>query len=162
MIPLKSASSLANRAVESLLALLGISMALIVIIQVICRYGLNHSLFWSEELARILLIWLTFLGASAAYYRRVHPGIDILTSRLSERAGQVCKITAYLLSLPFFAVMVYYGTAFSYFTRLQISAALGIPKWIIYAAVPVSGVLLSLHCLMFLLAELKRGNHHDR
>ena len=63
--------------VEYLLFGLGFAMAALVAVQVFFRYVLNHSLFWSEELARYFLVWLTFLGASVAYYRKVHPGIDI-------------------------------------------------------------------------------------
>ena len=77
---LKEVSSVCNTWVERSLAILGITMAAVIILQVIFRYVLNHSLFWSEELARYLLVWLTFLGASSAYYRKVHPGIDLLTS----------------------------------------------------------------------------------
>ena len=53
---------------------MAMAMAAVVAAQVFWRYGLNASLFWSEELARHLLVWMTFLGASTAYRRRVHPG----------------------------------------------------------------------------------------
>jgi len=154
-------SSAANRWVETTLAVMGISMAATVALQVFCRYVLNHSLFWSEELARILLIWLTFLGASSAYYRKVHPGIDIVTSRLSDKFKRLSSLLVNLLSLLFFLVMVYYGCTFAYFARMQISPALNIPKWIIYSAVPVGGLIFMLHCLAFLFADLLRDNRHD-
>ncbi len=93
------ASKATNRWVEHALAFLGITMALIVALQVFCRYVLNHSLFWSEELARYLLVWLTFLGATAAYYRKIHPGIDILTLRLNKNLQKFCRILVHLASL---------------------------------------------------------------
>ena len=70
-------SSHINQSIEYLLFGLGFGMAMLVAVQVFFRYVLNQSLFWSEELARYLLIWLTFLGASCAYYRHAHPGVDI-------------------------------------------------------------------------------------
>jgi len=71
-----------NRRVKGLVCIMGMVMALVVALQVVSRYGFNHSLFWSEELARFLLIWLSFLGATVAYCHGVHPGVDSLVRRL--------------------------------------------------------------------------------
>lgn len=150
-----------NRGVEYLLSALGISMAVIVAAQVVSRYLLNHSLFWSEELARYILVWLTFLGAAAAYYRKAHPGIDMLSSRMGPRLRLVNTILVHLVSLCLFLVMIYHGTAFSYFIRSQSSPALSLPMWMIFAIIPVSGLLLACHCLYFLAREL-RGRDCDR
>ena len=151
---LHQVSTKINLWVERSLAVMGLTMALVVIVQVFCRYALNASLFWSEELARYLLVWLSFLGATAAYQRRVHPSVDVLTGRLSARWRKRVGILVYLFSFILFAVMVYHGTAFAYFVRLQISPALAIPKWIIFSVIPLSGAIFSLHCLRFLVDEL--------
>jgi TRAP-type C4-dicarboxylate transport system permease small subunit len=150
-----------NKWVEYLLSALGIVMAMTVSAQVVSRYLLNHSLFWSEELARYLLVWLTFLGASAAYYRKAHPGIDLLSSRMGPRLRRVNTIIIHLVSLGLFLVMIYHGTAFSAFVRAQISPALSLPMWVVFAIIPVSGLLLSCHCLYFLTREIQ-GSDHDR
>jgi TRAP-type C4-dicarboxylate transport system permease small subunit len=149
-----------NRWVEYLLSAIGILMALVVVIQVVSRYLLNHSLFWSEELARYILVWLTFLGASAAYYRKAHPGIDLLSSRMGPRLCRLNGIIVHLISLCFFLVMIYYGVGFSLFVRTQTSPALSLPMWMIFAIIPVSGLLLSCHCLHFLVLDLY-GKGHD-
>jgi len=153
------ASQITNKWVERSLASFGITMAFVVALQVFCRYVLNHSLFWSEELARYLLVWLTFLGATAAYYRRVHPGIDILTLQLNQNFRKLCRILVHLLSLVLFAVMIYHGSEFAYFIRNQISPALSIPKWIIFIIIPISGTIFSLHCLTFIVAEFMEHNN---
>ena len=82
-----------NRWIEFFLFGLGLSMSIIIAVQVFCRYVLNHSLFWSEELARYLLVWLTFLGASVAYYRNVHPGIDVIYARMPNSIQKITAIT---------------------------------------------------------------------
>lgn len=150
-------SRIANDTVEKLLGILGLAMAVIVIAQVFSRYVLNHSLFWSEEMARYLLIWLTFLGASCGYYRKVHPGIDLFSTTFGEPLRKSLALAVHLVSLCFFCVMVYHGSAFAYFVRHQISAALALPKWIVFTVIPLSGALFILHGLVFLLAELQEG-----
>ncbi len=159
---LKKISSFCNTWVERSLAILGITMACVVILQVIFRYVLNHSLFWSEELARYILVWLTFLGASCAYYRKVHPSIDLITNRLHQKAQSALKFAVHAISLCLFVVMIYHGTLFTYFVRMQISPAMAIPKWIIFSVIPLSGLLFSLHCITFIFSTITRRTHHDR
>lgn len=147
-----------NHWIEYLLFGLGLTMALVVATQVFFRYVLNQSLFWSEELARFQLVWLSFLGASVAYRRKAHPGIDVLTSRMPDFTRKVLAVIVHIVSLALFWVMVFYGYHFAYFVRLQISPALYVPKWIIFSIVPLSGLIFMIHGLNFLLNELKRGS----
>jgi TRAP-type C4-dicarboxylate transport system permease small subunit len=128
---------------------------------VFCRYVLNHSLFWSEELARYFLVWLTFLGASVAYRRKVHPGIDVIHRRMSPSKRKFCIMTVYIISMILFGVMVFFGLKFAYFVRLQISPALYLPKWVLFSIIPISGLILMVHGLAFLLDEIM-GKDRDR
>lgn len=160
MPPLDRMSRRINGWVEVLLFGLGAAMAGIIAVQVFYRYVLNHSLFWSEELARFFLVWLTFLGASVAYYRKAHPGIDVFFSRMPGPLQKFFQLTVHAASIVLFVVMVLYGVEFSYFVRLQISPALHLPKWIIFSVIPVSGIILLVHALSFLLSALK-GSARD-
>ena len=145
-----------NRIAEKSLLLLGLLMAVIVILQVFSRYILNHSLFWSEELARYLLVWLTFLGASVAYYRDMHPGVDVIYLRLPKSLKRCTRIGVTVLSLLFFLIMIWYGFRFAYFVRLQTTPALNLPKWTIFSVIPFSGLLLLMHGLAKLSVEFTK------
>lgn len=157
MLMLEKLSRSINHWIEYTLFGLGMAMALIVANQVFFRYVLNQSLFWSEELARYLLVWLTFLGATVAYRRKLHPGIDALYVRMPTMMKKIAALMTHLASIGLFAVMIVYGYQFAYFVRLQISPALYLPKWIILSIIPVSGLILMLHGIAFLLNEIKRG-----
>jgi TRAP-type C4-dicarboxylate transport system permease small subunit len=150
MVMIDRISASLNRWVEYLLFVLGFAMAMIVATQVFSRYVLNHSLFWSEELARYLLVWLTFLGASTAYKRRLHPGVDVLVSRLPASLQKSISILVHAISLALFAVMVVYGLQFAYFIRSQITPALYLPKWTVFSIIPLSGSILIIHALAFI------------
>lgn len=144
-----------NVVVEQSLLGLGILMIGVVAAQVFFRYVLNHSLFWSEELARYILVWLTFLGATVAYRRGVHPRIDLFTSRLGSRGARAMRISAHLVAMAFLGVLVIYGAQFAYFVRLQISPALQIPKWTIMLVMPISGLIMLLHAAAAVAADLR-------
>ena len=145
-----------NRYMEYLLFGLGFSMALLVAVQVFCRYILNSSLFWSEELARYMLVWLSFFGATVAYYRHLHPGVDALTSRISPAKQRVLQLLVHGVSMALALVMVISGAQFAWFVRLQISPALSMPKWIILAVIPLSGLILLFYALLFFVQILQR------
>jgi len=153
---LEKLSFTVNVWVEYLLFGLGFAMTIVVAIQVLCRYVFNYSLFWSEELARYLLVWLSFLGASVAYRRKAHPGIDIFQKKMPDGLQKISTGIVYLASLSLFVVMIFYGWRFAYFVRLQISPALYLPKWIIFSIVPLSGLILMIHGLNFFMQEFAK------
>ncbi len=152
-------SRLINRWMERLLFGIGLTMALVVAVQVFFRYVLNHSLFWSEELSRYLMVWLSFLGASVAFYRRAHPGIDVVVVLLPDRMKQSAAVFIHVVSLTLFGMMIWFGCQFSYFVRSQITPALYLPKWTIFSVIPISGAVLMVHGFALLIKELREMQH---
>ena len=43
-----------------------LAMTLLIFWQVVCRYVMNNSLTWSEELGRYFFVWITFIGLPVA------------------------------------------------------------------------------------------------
>jgi TRAP-type transport system small permease protein len=144
-------SDRAGKATEILLCIIGSTMALLIGVQVFSRYVLNHSLFWSEEVGRICLVWITFLGGSAAYRRHAHIGIDFFVNRLPSCWRRASEILVAAAALVFFAVLISYGSIFVWFVSAQKTAALGVPTAIPYLVIPVGGALFFLHGLRDLL-----------
>jgi len=153
---LEKSCALVNQVAEYLLFGIGLSMALLVATQVFCRYVLNTSLFWSEEFARYMLVWLSFLGATVAYYRHLHPGVDTLTSRLSASKRRLTQLFVHVITIALGVVMMVSGTQFAWFVRLQVSPALSIPKWIILIIIPFCGVLFCIYALLFFLKTFQQ------
>ena len=153
--PIDRFSRRTNSVIEQSLLGLGILMIGVVAAQVFFRYVLNHSLFWSEELARYILVWLTFLGASVAYRRGTHPRIDLFASRFGPHGARAIHVGAHLVAMAFFSVLVIYGAQFAYFVRLQISPALQIPKWIVMLVLPISGMVMILHAVAAIVSDFR-------
>lgn len=157
---LKRLSAALNRTIEHLLFGLGAVMTAVVALQVFFRYGLNQSLFWSEELARFVLVWLSLLGASVAYYRHMHVGIDVVFKRIPPSLQKAAEVTSHLAALVLFGVMIGYGCQFGYFVRAQITPALNLPKWSVFVVVPFSGAIMAFYAVTFLVEAL-RGEARD-
>ena len=58
------------------------SMTLVIFAQVIFRYILKSPLAWSEELARYLFVWVSFIGSVVAARRNQHIGVEMLVNKL--------------------------------------------------------------------------------
>lgn len=95
------------------------------------------------------------MGASVAYYRGVHPGVDLRFKRFPPQWQQLATVEIHLVCLLLSGVMVVKGVNFAWFIRLQISPALSLPKWILMCIVPLAGVILMIHGMRFLLDALQ-------
>ena len=114
------------------------SMSLIIFFQVIMRYVFQASLYWSEEAARYLFIWLIYIGVSYGAKKDAHIAVTALDLVLNEKQRKWIKLTASLLFFGFATCACYYGREVcSIIGRLgQQSPAMDVPMWVIYAAVP--------------------------
>jgi len=65
-------------------------MVVLVFGNVVLRYGFNTGITVSEELARLLFVWMTFMGAVAALKDRAHLGTEMLTARLGTNGRRLC------------------------------------------------------------------------
>lgn len=119
-----------------LVVMLGV-MTLDVLWGVFTRYVMANQASWSEELARFLLIWIGILGAAYASGQRMHLSIDLLNEK-------PLRLIAALVILFALSVMVVGGTRLVLLTAElgQTSPALGLPMSLVYAVVPLSGLLI--------------------
>lgn len=103
-------------------------------VQVVMRYVFNSSIVWSEEVPRIMLIWLVFVGL-ATTMKGKHLIIDIVRER---RWIAVVSITFKWAMLIFF---VWYGTVLATKVSGQTMPITKISRSWQYAAAPVGAAL---------------------
>ena len=132
------------------LIVLLVSMAVIIFTNVALRYLTDQSLEWAEEVARHMMIWLTFLGAGPVLRYGGHIAVDNLQDALPRTAAVAVRVLIALLLLGFFGFMIWFGTLYVMRAQYQTTAATQISFAWIYAAMPVGGVLLVVHWLLVL------------
>ena len=147
-------SAWVNRAACALLVCASAAMIAVVLLQVICRYLFNSSLFWSEELARMLLVQITFLGASAAFHGRLHIAVDFMTSRAGPKLRRLLHSACILACAALFTAMLVYGLGFSQTLSLQQASSLPVNLAVPFVIIPISGAIMLLHCLAMLAEDL--------
>lgn len=126
------------------------TMSVVVFANVALRYLTNYSLVWAEELARYLMIWMTFLGVGPVLRCGGHVGIDTLHHLLPQRLARLLRIGLALLMIAFFAVMAWQGFDYMERSRFQTTPAMRISFTYIYAVLPIGFGLLIVHLLLVL------------
>lgn len=85
--------------VEWLMALALVVMLVLVFGNVVLRYGFGSGIAWTEELSRLMFVWLIFLGAILALRRHAHLGVELVQARLPGWARRSCAVVSHLLML---------------------------------------------------------------
>ena len=125
--------------------ILSVLMALIIVImfvQVLFRYVFNQSLSWSEELARFIFVWLTFLGAAICVKERIHIGVEFLTERLTGKRKKYFELFQTALMTIFNVILSIIGFCWVWEVSGTLSPAMNLPlNIVLYAALPVASLL---------------------
>ena len=141
---MKKEKGLIQKLVEHLLVLGMSIMGLMVLGNVILRYGFNSGLSISEEVSRFIFVWLTVLGSIVALKDGLHLGVDTLVRRLPKPARFLCYWLSHALML-WCCWLIWTGSWELTKNNLHNVAALsGIPVAVMYGAGLVAAALMAL------------------
>ena len=105
---------------------------------------------WTDELATILLIWVSLLGASVGFIRKSHLGVDYFVGKLKGKLKIFIEFLVYLLVIAFAGIILIYGGYTIVSKTLdagQPSPALQIEMGYVYLALPISGFFIAIFAL---------------
>jgi TRAP-type C4-dicarboxylate transport system permease small subunit len=141
-----------SRALEWVLVLLLGLMVVLVFGNVVMRYAFDSGITVSEEVARWLFVWMTFLGAIVALGENGHLGTDMLVSRFGAVGKRVCLGVTQVLMLGITWLMLT-GAWQQVQINWEVEAPItGASMAIFYAA----GVVFALSSGVMLLVQLGR------
>jgi TRAP-type transport system small permease protein len=106
-----------ERFLEWICIALMVALAAEVTAGVIFRYS-GNSLVWYDEVATILLAWVTFYGSALAVLKHAHMGVPEIVRMLPARQRVAAAVVAQLATLSFFALLAWVG-----YSVLEILAA---------------------------------------
>ena len=131
-----------ERALEWLVIALMAVLAAEVTAGVVFRY-LGHALIWYDEMASVLLAWLTFYGAALASVKRAHIGCPELLDAMGWRARRAFNIAAELVVIAFFVLLGWVGASVLPILATDALVSLPwIPMSIVQSVIPISAALI--------------------
>lgn len=122
---------------------MGVLLLIVIVIasslQVFTRYIMEDSLLGTEEVARYCFIWATMLGACICVSKFTHASVNLLNDALKGKAKKIHSIIIDAVVFIAAAILIIEGINIVMSTTSQYSSGLGIPIWVVYLSMPVSG-----------------------
>ncbi len=129
----------------------------VVFAQVIWRYILSASIFWSEELSRYLMAWATMFASGVCLKRGSHMAVRFVHDALPTILRKYTSLAVYLLILIFLGVVFRYGITLVLRTWMQISPTLNLPMGAVYLCIPLGALFMAVQVLALLQRIWKTG-----
>ncbi|WP_085993630.1 TRAP transporter small permease [Oceanobacillus senegalensis] len=134
------------------------AMVIIIIYQVFSRQILGSAPAWSEEISRMLFVWVSFLGISYGFREKLHIGVGLIIDRLPEKVQDMFDYFAKILVIGFGVILLYYGWQFTMLTSNSTMPATGLPSSVLYGVIPVTGFFVLLNGIELLFVK---GMHQE-
>ena len=150
-----------ERFLEWIAVALMIALAVEVTAGVVFRYA-GHSLVWYDEVATVLLAWVTFYGSALAVLKHGHMGVPEIVRMMPRGPRVAFTVVAQLFTLAFFVLLAWVG--FSVLQILATDSMVSLPRFNAAhtnSVIPISAVLIIIGQLLVLpevLDEARRGD----
>jgi C4-dicarboxylate transporter DctQ subunit len=144
---------------EILISTLMAAATLLIFVAVVHRYGTGIpflypflqpiNLSWAQELCVYMFVWMAKFGAAYGVRTGIHVGVDVLVNHLAAPIRRYVVLFALFCGALFTAVVGTMGAKFvlELAQTDQVSADLELPRWIVYACIPLGSYLM---CFRFL------------
>ncbi len=131
--------------VESIIVAALLGEVAVVFANVMTRYLFGGSLLWTEEMARLALSVLAFVGGALAYRRGYHTSVALVLNRLPLAVQRVCLTIADLLVLGLSFILFYYSASMVQSEWGRETAILQMPSSIFMLPLAISMPLFAIY-----------------
>lgn len=140
------------RPVEAVAALLVLALTCLILAGTLFRYALNTPLYWSDEVATLIFLWLSMLGAVIAIHRNEHLRLNLVLNLLNERQKALANTLSLMVMAVFLAALVMPSIHHMQGEAIVISPMLSMPMSIKVSAL-VAGIVLMLALVLIQLVQ---------
>lgn len=144
-----------RNSLEILAGAMLVAICIIVFAGVFFRYFLHIGLGWTEEAARYLQVWMTFIGATVAVKRWSHFQLLLVNDRIPASWHRGTRIFALCVVMALAVVMIVNGAEITEISWAQTSPIMSWNFGYLYLVVPVSGVLIMGFAIRHLIDALR-------
>ena len=132
-----------------------IAIVAVVAWQVFGRYILNSSPTWAENLALVLILYVTLIGAAVGVRDAGHIGMDSILVLVPDRIRDRIELLIHVLVCAFGVFMAYNGWVLGASVSDYKLPNIHLPEWVRYVPLVISGVMIVLFSIEHFLANLR-------
>ena len=132
-----------------------LAIVAIVAFQVFGRYVMNDSPTWTENLALVLILYVTLVGSAVVVRDAGHIGMESLLVLVPERVRLKIELLIHVLVAAFGALMAWNGAFLAWSVHEYLIPTLGISEGLNYVPIAVSGALILLFSFEHIVAQLR-------
>lgn len=145
------------RSLEVMVSLMVAVLTLTVLWGVFTRFCLGKQAAYTDELARVLLVWVSMIGAALAFGEKAHLGVDFFVNKLHPEARKTLSALVQGVIMVL-AVVVFVMGGWS-LASSQMGQQLPTMPWMsrgmVYFAIPLGGVFMLLFAVENLIEIIK-------
>jgi tripartite ATP-independent transporter DctM subunit len=145
---------LIDAAAESLIVTALLGELVLVLANVLARVYFHHSFLWTDEVAKLALSILAFIGGAVAYRRRDHAFVRVILSRLPDRGERGCLALADVVVLFVAGITGFVSIEFLTSSWGELTPIFQMPAALIALPLPIGMALLMLYAAV----NLKRDH----
>jgi len=131
-------------------------MTLVILYMVYFRYVLNDTPYWSEEVARCMMLWMTFCVLPISYRIGGNVSINILLNKFKGRFLILFEMIIHILILLFIINFFYQSLSFVQSGMGARAYSFDLQIGYIYLILPISFTCMFLVSIEHLLTRIKR------
>ena len=146
-----------NAVVSTICVILFAVMVIVGTYQIVTRFIFNSPSTVSEELLTYTFAWMAMFSSAYVFGKRDHMRMTFVVDKLPKAQSKILEIVIELLVIAFAViVLIYGGFTIMGLTMTQKTASLGVMMGVIYAVVPICGILIAVYGVLNLV-DLCKG-----
>ena len=135
-----------NTVVSTICIVLFAVMVIVGTYQIITRFVFNNPSTVSEELLTYTFAWMAIFSSAYVFGKRDHMRMTFIADKLPKEQRKILEIVIELLIIAFAViVLIYGGFTIMGLTMTQKTASLGVMMGVVYAVVPICGILIAIY-----------------
>jgi len=134
---------------DSVLIGLLLLMVVVAVFQIFARNLFDSGIRFGDELIRVLVLWISLMGAMVASRNNSHVNIDLISRYLPRQIQILSTVLVGIFTSFICAAMAWFSFNFVTMEKLDgVIAFAGIPVWVCQSIIPVSFTVISFRYLL--------------
>jgi len=137
------------------LVILLTTMIVLAVGQIVLRLFFNFGFVWTDELIKLIVLWIALIASVAAARNNRHLRIDVLSHFVPEKYARFPRIIVEAFAASMCAVLAWYSWQYVQLTlEFEDTVLVDVPAWIAYMVLPLSFALMAYRFFLTFVGEV--------